>query len=336
MKVDRPGLYAMTEAAYHADPCPEPSLSASTAHALLTRSPLHAWTGHPRLNPNWRPREATEEMEEGSALHWLLLGGSGAEPVVVDSDSFRAKDAQAARDDARAAGRPPILRRRWNQLRRCAAAVRSELRRTLDAPPGVHVGDPEAVLVWKEDDLWCRAMVDWLPSGCADPVPLIDLKSLGRVASPEAFSRRMAEHGHDVQAAFYRRGFRAVFGREPGPMVFLAFERKPPYAVSRIACGAQAEELGESKVEEALRIWGRCLDRDDWPGFPRRVAFVEPPRWAETDWEMRRERGGRQLADGSGRGARRPVPPPRRPHGGGRVDPARFNGIAARIGGPVA
>ena len=52
------GLHlGVIEAEYHADPAPEPSLSRSLAHTLLTRSPRHAWQAHPRLNPAWLPDE---------------------------------------------------------------------------------------------------------------------------------------------------------------------------------------------------------------------------------------------------------------------------------------
>ena len=45
--------YDMTTDEYHADPCPEPSLSASIAETIWRESPNHARNEHPRLNPNF-------------------------------------------------------------------------------------------------------------------------------------------------------------------------------------------------------------------------------------------------------------------------------------------
>jgi hypothetical protein len=39
----------VSTAEYHADPCAQPSLSASIARELIHKSPLHAWQVHPKL-----------------------------------------------------------------------------------------------------------------------------------------------------------------------------------------------------------------------------------------------------------------------------------------------
>ena len=45
--IGKAGIYTLSAEAYHADPCPEPSLSASIANVLLQRSPAHARIQHP-------------------------------------------------------------------------------------------------------------------------------------------------------------------------------------------------------------------------------------------------------------------------------------------------
>ena len=69
--VTAPGLYRMTEAAYHADPCPAPSLSRSIAETLILESPEHAFAAHPRLT---KPDEEDEE-EAGEETHEVRFGG---------------------------------------------------------------------------------------------------------------------------------------------------------------------------------------------------------------------------------------------------------------------
>ena len=66
----------ITAADYHSDCCDEPSLSSSIAGLLIDQTPKHAWTAHPRLNPNFKP-ESSPAMNLGSVAHELLLGKGG-------------------------------------------------------------------------------------------------------------------------------------------------------------------------------------------------------------------------------------------------------------------
>ena len=69
LQVACPGVYQLDALAYHADPCPVPSLSAGVAHTLLTQSPLHAKYCHPRLTaqPPEENGEHTLEYQASSA-----------------------------------------------------------------------------------------------------------------------------------------------------------------------------------------------------------------------------------------------------------------------------
>jgi hypothetical protein len=81
---------------YHADPCPEPSLSASLALRARdvdagTRSALH-----PRLNPAAVAHQA-EHFDIGTVAHAAFLEGRDV-VAILEFDDFRTKDARAARD----------------------------------------------------------------------------------------------------------------------------------------------------------------------------------------------------------------------------------------------
>src|SRR6266511_2450982 len=93
---------------YLADPAPEPSLSSSLAHLLLTASPRHAWMQHPRLNANAEPRESAT-LDLGKAAHAVVLEGKEEIIEIIHADSYRTKGAQAARLKARAMGKIPLL-----------------------------------------------------------------------------------------------------------------------------------------------------------------------------------------------------------------------------------
>lgn len=67
------GVHRIEAEAYHADPAPLPSLSATLAKVITSKSPLHAWHACRRLNPDFRPVER-KTFDIGTAAHRAVLG----------------------------------------------------------------------------------------------------------------------------------------------------------------------------------------------------------------------------------------------------------------------
>lgn len=279
-----PGIHpAIPAATYHADPCPRPSLSSGIARLLTGRSPRHAWAAHPRLNTAVEPSEPTAAQEEGTLLHGLILG-TDVPMIEVDADDWRGKVAQTARREARADGAIPILGWRLAMLERCVTAFREQLQHH-ECAAALIAGQPEASLVWREADVWCRARPDWLPD---DPTDVIyDLKTTGGSADPATWERALREK-YAMQAAFYMRGARAL-GLRPAGFVFLVIETDPPHGLCAFQADAALMGMAEERVEEAVETWRRCLMEDQWPGYPTRICTVEAPGWAiakHEEWRI--------------------------------------------------
>jgi hypothetical protein len=256
-----------------------PSLSASLAHVLVTRSPLHAWVQHPRLNPDF---VATDEakFDVGTVCHSLLLDNS-RQVAIIDADDWRSKAAQAARDEARAAGKTPLLRQQWNSVETLVRAIGDQLGSHHAEPPLLEDGKPERTLVWEEDGVACRARLDWLRD---DLAAVDDLKTTGRSARQDEFSRNLYSLGYDLKAAWYLRGVEAVTGERPA-FRWIVAETSPPYAVSVVTATPEVLEVGAAKCEYALALWRECMATDDWPAY---VPFVSPaappPPWERSRW----------------------------------------------------
>lgn len=277
-----PGIHDIPATAYHADPCDQPSLSASLACVLLNASPLHAWTNHPKLNPNYQS-DYDPKFSLGTVAHALLL--EGRETVhVVHADSWRTKDAQAMRDHAVAEGKTPMLAKDWDAVQEMVLAAKLQLDR-LNPRPFTN-GKPEQTIVWTENGVVCRSRVDWITD---DHATVFDLKTTSRSANPERFSRTLFDLGYDVKAAFYLRGVEAVTGRRP-EFQLVVVETAPPYALSVVGLTPHALELANAKVDWALATWRRCLETNDWPGYDQRVAYADPPGWHEAAWLEREAR----------------------------------------------
>lgn len=288
MVIDQPGIYAVPAATYHADPVYVPSLSASIAKKLCLESRLHAFHDHPRLNPAAEP-ENGEHFDIGTAAHALLLEGN-ADLVIVDAPDWRTKAAKEARDAARAAGKTPLLARVVADVVAMVDALRGQLDAHTDGGAAMFThGEPEQTLVWvDDDDVWCRARLDWLrPGDNETPIAIDDYKTTSGSANPDSWARTMFAAGHDLQAAFYLRGLRKLTGApldDPASFRFAVQETYPPYAVSVIALNPDAMLLAEKKVLYALEAWRDARDRDAWYGYPRRTAFATLPPAHEAWW----------------------------------------------------
>lgn len=289
MTITEPGIYSMPATDYHADPAPAPSLSASLAQTLVSRSPRHAWHECPTLNLDREPEEVTAQAEEGTALHALLLERQEVVEKVGAMD-WRTKAAQEARRGARERGRVAILAHRWNELLGTAMALRVALSKHEIGDFLARPGRPEQVMAWQEEtpagDIWCRARVDWL---CDDMPVLVDLKTTEGSASPDVWGRSPAGKEAPLRAAHYLRGARALGIARPR-YLFCIMERDPPFGVSVCELSPALLQIGEEQHEFARNMWGACLKDCDWPSYPPMVATLEASNGAvygHEDWKQR-------------------------------------------------
>lgn len=272
----------LTAYQYHADLVADtPTLSASLAHVLLTKSPAHAKAQHPKLNPNVETTTATH-FDIGTAVHDAYL--QGVDRIHrVEADDWKTKAAREARDLARSHGLIPLLTHQADQVEEIAGSLAEQLP-GLDVAPSLFTdGLAEQTLVWEEQGVMCRARLDWLR---ADRHAIDDLKTTSKTASPYSPGWSMFAFGGDTQAAFYTRGVRAVFGVEPD-FRFLVVETQAPYALTVFSPGPDVMALADAKVDRAISTWRDCLERDEWPAYPTRVCHVDLPGWAETQWMQR-------------------------------------------------
>ena len=249
-----------------------PALSASIAHLLVTKSALHAWTAHPRLNPHYQQIESAE-FDYGRAAHSVLLEGSEESLHVIEADDWRTKAAKEAREAARGLGKTPILFRQLRKVQTMVKAAQDYVAASELA--GIFSdGQAEVHLEWQEGATRCTGRLDWLRG---DKRLVMDYKTT-QSANPAAFVGMAVGYGYAMQEAFYRRGVKAVHGKEPA-FVFLLQEKEPPFACSLVAFDPAMQEIGDRQAAHALALWGTYMARDEWPGYPRRIAHLEPPAW---------------------------------------------------------
>jgi len=283
--ITKPGIFTdIDPAAYHADPCPEPSVTQSLVKVLLDQSPAHAKHAHPRLAP---PVEADDETEKyvkaraiGDAAHMLLLG-RGKRLRVIEADSFRTKIAQEHRNDAVLHGQTPILEKHFqiaDDMYRAAIPQLAARDLWTQFQPNPSVADSEVVLAWQEGGIWCRTMIDRLSADCRR---VLDVKTTERNAAPHAIGPLVQDW--IVQAAMHERGLNVLDPDSAGRRThtFVVQEQYPPYALVAYDLPESVMHMGRKTLAIGLEIWGECMRTGAWPAYPTETQIPELPSWHE-------------------------------------------------------
>ena len=127
-------------------------------------------------------------------------------------------------------------------------------------------GEKEKVFFW-DDDLTgepCKCRVDCLTELNSDLI-VVDLKTTEN-AETDAFMRSAIKYGYDFQSAMYNKGVEMNTVKKP-IFVFIAIEKKPPYAINIL----QADELfvrrGYDLFREYIGIYHDCKQTGNFYGY---------------------------------------------------------------------
>lgn len=296
-----PVVEKMPAETYHADPSSSPSLSSTLARLLLNQSPLHAWTAHPKLNPNWQPEEK-KTFDMGRAAHTAVLGVG--EPYVAYPTEILASNGaastKAAKEWAQAqrdAGRTPLKAEDVDAIGRMVDRVRDRLH---EAQILLDTDRSEISAFADIAGCICRAMIDNAPE---DPsLPLYDFKTTTD-ASPHHCTRAVMNYGYDVQAAHYLETWKAATG-EDRKFRFIFQEKTEPFEVCVVELGSDTLTMARKKIARAREIWRHCVESDHWPGYPAGVHLVDLPEFFHERWLEResqeadyRQRTGHDILD---------------------------------------
>lgn len=240
-----------------------PALSGGRLNVLLTQSPFHALHNE--------GREASEVSDIGMAIHDAMLEGVDR-IVTIDADDWRTKAAKEARDEARAAGKVPMLSRKVAQVHAAIAAAQKHVMKS-EIAGAFDDGKAEQTVIWKEGDVLCKARPDWMGKGFH-----ISLKTTEGNANPSAFCRsRLSQMGYDSSLVFYDRGLRAN-GLTLEHRILLV-EQNPPYGCCIFGLAPSKWEYADSRVSRGIAAWQKCKQTGIYPAYPTQTVFAEAMPW---------------------------------------------------------
>ena len=257
-----PGIYdCYTNSEYHAH-----EAVSKSGLDLIHKSPAHYKAAR---------HEDTPALRFGTAFHCAVLENDrfNATYTVIEGDR-RTKAVKDSIKDAEAAGKIILTADDFNAIMSMAQAV---FKNPICA--ALLRGSLKENSVFSELD---GVRVKCRPDGWSiEKGVLFDLKST-EDASPEGFARTVAKYRYHVQDAFYRHVVASATNCDADDLsfIFIAIEKKPPFAVALYTLDELAKLQGWVDAREDLRRYKAAKDTGKWGGYSPRIETLSLPRWA--------------------------------------------------------
>ena len=220
------------------------------------------------LPERYKTGGSRDALDFGSAFHTRALG-EGDEIEVVDATSWRTKAAEAARAEADAAGRIPILAADSERIDAMIQALRdhetaAELMFNRD-------GQAEESVFADVNGVPCKARFDRRIPGV-----ILDLKSTSTKPGADSIARAVIDYGYDLSAAHYLAVAEAA-GLEVDAFAFVFVSKTAPHYVT--VCDLDETFLARGRVLRALAIERLANATDAYEGATGFLT-LDCPRWA--------------------------------------------------------
>lgn len=265
------GLVECTNDQYHRGP----GISKSHLDSISGKSAKHYWQKY--INPDRERTAPTPAMIIGSAIHSIIL-----EPDLFPNEYVA----------------NPGIERRSNAGKAEYAAFEAEhkgkiilsdedFQTCLAIRDAVHAHPLAAGLLTRgkaeqsfyaidqETGELIKCRTDYLHDSGA---MIVDVKST-EDASPDGFAKSAANFRYPVQTAWYHDVMDSAFGEHPEHWVFMAVEKKPPYAIGLYF--AQREDVARARLA-ARRDFMRIVEArraDHWPDYGTEALPLALPAW---------------------------------------------------------
>ncbi len=148
-------------------------------------------------------------------------------------------------------------------------------------------GKHEQSFFWTDDMTGekCKCRPDILTE-IGETTIIADLKTC-ESAQTDVFMRKAVEYGYDLQAYMYCEGVSKNINKKCC-FVFIAIEKKPPYAVNILQADEYMMLRGQDLFREYLGTYHYCKESGNWFGYNGMTGDINNltlPAWIRKDYE---------------------------------------------------
>ncbi len=222
-------------------------------------------------------KDPTAAQRFGSLFHTRVLEPHKLNVVVGPDLNKNSKEWKAFAAQVAAEGKEIVTQEELDALDGMAASVSAHPSASWLLGPGYV--EHSAYWIDPTTGLLCRCRPDKIRR-TEKGIVLVDLKST-EDASESEFSRSIENFRYHVQDAFYSDGIESALREPVTAFVFVAVEKKAPYAVACYQLAAVDVEDGRAAYQADLIRLEECYRRNEWPAYSPRIETITRPAWAK-------------------------------------------------------
>lgn len=260
---------------------------------VIAKSPLHFWAKF--LDPNRVPEPPTEWGTTGNAVHTAILEPHKFDRRFVVMPENAPKKPTSAQINAKNPSADTVTAIEWyarfHEANKGKSILSAEDYRDVRGMQDAVFKHPAAMALLVTDDIIAEETIEFDEPHTGEPCKLrrdafnkrygltLDLKTTEN-ASPSEFARSVNSYRYHVQDAFYTDGHLAKFGENTNGFVFIAVEKKAPYAVAVYQLTNRAVQLGRELYIRDINTYQECRRTGIWRGYSDEVEPLDLPQWA--------------------------------------------------------
>ena len=238
----------------------------------LAQSPAHF-----KAPPKPRTPQQQTALDIGQATHTAIL-----EPdmynlrfmILPPEMTLQTKAGKQLKKEAEEAGKILLKDKDHQNVQSMALAVRHHpgAKLLVEAP-----GPVEEPVYWKDPvyGFDCKAKPDKRTPNCIVP----DLKSTGD-ARYSKFQKVIYDKCYHWQAFWYLWGCTIATDVPHRDFLFIVIERENPWDVMIYFASPKMFFQAAREIAPLRKIYAKCLEKDQWPGYPTAPQYIDLPPWA--------------------------------------------------------
>jgi hypothetical protein len=253
-KIYVPGIYDISNDEYHSS-----NGVSRSALMLFKKSPLHYADKYIHGNN----KKDTKAISVGKAVHKYILEPNkfNDEYYVADKVDRRTTEGRKRYNEmlCESNNKELILADDFNLIESLGNAILNHHTASLFLKDA----KVEKSIYWRDclTDVMVKCRPDILLSNIT-----ADIKTT-EDASYKEFTRDVFKYGYHIQAAMMQDGIYHVLNKKIETFVFIAVEKKPPYAVAIYSIGQDVIEFGHKEYKETLKEFRDHQETNDWSGY---------------------------------------------------------------------